>query len=111
MARSSAERGADKAAAIRDAFDDGKILDPLIIALFAVRSEAIKRMRKDSAGAGYVLAALTGHLLAESVLLSTRAPYRPAGCPRVPRPADLQRVFAESFEAAMKVREGARGEA
>ncbi|HEY1617591.1 MAG TPA: hypothetical protein VGG25_08235 [Streptosporangiaceae bacterium] len=103
MSRSTlADRGEDKAAAIREALGEGNTQKALAVALYFRRSAGKDQYQHRTAEAMLLDTAMAARLLADTVTLADRRPVRPAGCPKVPGPADLKRVFETEFVNALR---------
>jgi hypothetical protein len=68
----------------------------------ALQAEAAGLRRERCGDGDITYAELAGVLLANAALLHAHHPRRPAGCPAVPRPADLRAVFTASYEGALQ---------
>ena len=86
--------------AIGEALDAGDTRKALNAAILAVQAAA-KQLREDRPADGALTdAEIAGNLWVTAARLQAHRPGRPPGCPRVPRPADLQRVFEQAIEKA-----------
>lgn len=89
IAEAAAKRTADRAANARAHLAAGDTRQALWVGLNGIATEATK-LRGRSNGDGMLTdAELTGMLLGIAAGLHAHDPGRPAGCPSLPRPADL----------------------
>lgn len=106
MALSLTERAAGRAeravTAIRDYLRDGASQCALNRALRALQSEAAKKRRREPAAGALIDAELAGLIAGIAAGLHDRKPVRPAGSPRVPRPADLLSVCEGALARALE---------
>lgn len=101
LASKARGRAIDVAGAIREALSELQSRRALDRAVGALERE-MKAVRNWRAGDAMLLEAeLAGTIAAKAALLPTRVPYRPPGCPPVPRPDDLKDAFGAAYEKAL----------
>ena len=101
LANKARGRAIDVAVAIRGLLSAGETTRALGRAIGALQKEA-KNVRNWRPGDAMLLDAdLAGMIAAKAALLPTRIPYRPPGCPPVPRPEDLKAAFEAAYERTL----------
>ena len=104
MAASLPERADRRAAlvqaAIADALAGGDHHQALNLALRALQSESAKLRRRHRGDGALTDAQLAGSIAGIAASLHGHKPPRPPGCPRMPGPAELVRVFTASLTSA-----------
>src|SRR5262249_58934778 len=98
MGRSTAARAERRAEelrlpAIREALSEGNPGQALALALHWYQAEAARVRRRRPADGALIDAYYAGVLARDAAGLYSHKPARRAGCPRVPRPADLLAMF------------------
>lgn len=102
LAAKARSRAFDVAGAIREALSAGDTHRAFIKAKGALERET-KSVRNWRAGDAMLIEArFAGEMAANAALLTTHVPYRPPGCPPVPRPEDLLAVFEKAYEDTLR---------